>query len=34
MLSCTVLLAAEEREQDIPGKLEQEAEIEATDAMP
>ena len=35
MLLCTVLLAAEEREQDIPGKLEQEAESEeATDAMP
>jgi len=33
--SCIVLLAAEEREQDIPGKLEQEADIEeATDAMP
>ena len=31
----TVLLAAEEREQDIPGKLEQEADSEeATDAMP
>jgi len=30
-----VLLAAEEREQDIPGKLEQEAESEeATDAVP
>ena len=28
------MLAAEEREQDIPGKLEQEAESEATDAMP
>lgn len=35
MLLCTVLLAAEEREQDIPGKLEQQAESEeAIDAMP
>jgi len=33
--SSTVLLAAEEREQDIPGKLEQEAESEeAPDAVP
>ncbi len=33
--ACTVLLAAEEREQDIPGKLEQEAESEeATDVVP
>lgn len=30
----TMLDRAEEREQDIPGKLEQEAESEATDAMP
>jgi len=34
MCLCTILRAAEERDQDIPGKLQQEAESEATDAMP